>query len=125
MAQLRQRPSISLLNAALKSLPNAQLLPLIHRCFPAQHAQGNSSGFSSGDIPGLQPNLWTAKALLERLTHAPELRLELDAALQRLLGAGLRPDYRLFLPWAMHHAQVRGVADSGRAGFPGVAGSCR
>ena len=64
-----------------------------------------SESSSSVNSSRLRPNLATARILLERLP-ASELHWELDAALDKLLAAGLQPHYHVFLPWATLHANV-------------------
>ena len=137
MALLRERGSTALLNAALQLVPIIQMLALLEALPHSQHGTagqggsrsaasssgedsaassssssgggGGGDGGSSGPGGGLRPNLATAKVLLERLPHS-EAHWELDAALDRLLAAGLEPHYRVFLPWATLHATVsRGI----------------
>ena len=79
-------------------------------------SSGDSGGSSGGTwrVP-LRPDDATARILLDRLP-ASELHWELDSALDKLLAAGIKPHYHLFLPWATLHANVspQGRCGSGR-----------
>lgn len=142
MALLRERGSTALLNAALRRVPIIQMLALLE-VLPREQQQGegsqggsggkgsgsNSSSSGSPNSGGtrgstLRPDLATARIVLERLPGS-ELHWELDAALDKLLAAGLKPTYHLFLPWATLHANVsmvwRVAVVVGRGSVPATA----
>lgn len=129
-ALLLGRGSIKLFNAALKAVPDSQLPSLLEllpqqpggaaaaaaaTTFGSSGSSGDAVGAESSSSPGartrgggpavLRPNVETAQILLERLPKG-ELRDELDHWMRVLLGAGLEPDYRVFLPWASYYAQA-------------------
>lgn len=148
IALLRERGSTALFNAALRRVPIIQMLALLDvlprhmgegsklsgssgselssmRSISSSSGEpsnatssGDSGGSSGGTWRGtLRPDDATARILLERLP-ASELHWELDSALDKLLGAGIKPHYHLFLPWATLHANVRpqGRCGGGRCG---------
>lgn len=102
-ALLRQRSCIQLYNAALAAAPVGRLKQLL-----ALLLDGAVDGSSGRGRGGVTPNLQTARVVLERLPGSGA-RWEVDAAMGRLLGAGLRPSYQIFLPWATVHSKLGSV----------------
>lgn len=120
-ALLRRRSCIHLYNAALAAVPGSWLQRVLALLLPGAGDGGSSSskpeaasaaagspGSAGTRRGGITPNLQTALVVLERLPGSGA-RWALDAAMGRLLGAGLRPSYRVFLPWATAHSNLGSV----------------